>query len=89
MTFTVIYTENALKDIEKLKKTGNKVLLNKLHVLLQELELHPQSGTGKPEKLKGNLTGFWSRRISREHRLVYFINGHTVTVTVIAAYGHY
>ena len=89
MTFTVIYTDNALKDIYKLKKTGNKALLNKLHVLIQELKTHPQSGTGKPEKLKSNLTGFWSRRISLEHRLVYFIDGQTVTVTVISAYGHY
>lgn len=88
MTFTVVYTDNALKDIDKLKKTGNKALLNKLHVLLQELKIHPQSGTGKPEKLKSDLTGFWSRRISLDHRLVYFIDGQTVTVT-IAAYGYY
>jgi len=38
-----------------------------------ELAEHPREGTGKPEMLKGDLAGYWSRRINREHRLVYSI----------------
>jgi len=56
---------------------------------LDGLEEHPETGTGKPERLKNNLTGLWSRRINKEHRLVYYIDGNKVTVTIISAYGHY
>ena len=44
---------------------------SKLNLLLKEVMRDPFSGTGKPEPLKGNLFGFWSRRIDKEHRLVY------------------
>ena len=71
MSFEVILTPKANKGIEKLKKAGNKSLIAKLGQLLDELEEHPETGTGKPEKLKHELSGLWSRRINREHRLVY------------------
>lgn len=48
----------------------------KLDVLIGECLRHPFSGTGKPEPLKENLKGWWSRRISREHRLVYRVSGN-------------
>lgn len=44
---------------------------SKLYLLIKEVMRDPFSGTGKPEPLKGNLFGFWSRRIDKEHRLVY------------------
>ncbi len=47
----------------------------KLDDLIQECLRHPFSGTGKPEPLKDNLKGFWSRRITQEHRLVYSVSG--------------
>jgi toxin YoeB len=78
-----------LKDIEKIKESGNKKLLAKLEGLLEELEEHPYSGTGKPELLKNNYSGLWSRRINLEHRLIYSVEGQTVTVTLISAFGHY
>lgn len=89
MRFQVLYHPDALKDIERLVKTGNKGLIKKLEQLIEELETHPETGTGKPEWLKGNLSGLWSRRINQEHRLVYAIDGQKILVTVIAAYGHY
>jgi len=52
MNFEIIYSPEALEDIEKLKKTGNKVLLKKLQQLIEELKLHPETGTGQPERLK-------------------------------------
>jgi len=44
---------------------------DKINALLDDIQRHPFSGIGKPEPLKRNLRGFWSRRINREHRLVY------------------
>lgn len=64
MTFEINFTQKALKDIEKIKKSGNKKILSKLEVLLDELEEHPYSGTGKPELLKNNYSGLWSRRLN-------------------------
>jgi len=45
-------------------------LFTKLNALIEECRRHPFSGIGKPEPLGGNLSGWWSRRITREHRLV-------------------
>ncbi|SFU08253.1 toxin YoeB [Algoriphagus locisalis] len=89
MTFEIYFTQKALKDIEKIKKSGNKKLLAKLEVLLNELEEHPYTGTGKPELLKNNYSGLWSRRLNLEHRLIYSVNGQTITVTLISAFSHY
>ena len=50
-------------------------LLDKLHGLIEECRRHPFKGTGKPEPLGGNLSGWWSRRINHEHRLVYRVAG--------------
>ena len=49
--------------------------LGRLNGLLEECIRHPFRGTGKPEPLGGNLSGWWSRRIDREHRLVYRVTG--------------
>lgn len=89
MSYELVFTPKALNGIEKLKKSGNKPLLKKLKRLLSELGEHPFSGTGQPEQLKHNLTGFWSRRLNREHRIVYAIDQEIVTVTVISVIGHY
>jgi toxin YoeB len=89
MSYTVIIKDNAARDIAAHKKSGNMVLCHKIQSLIQELKEHPDTGTGKPERLKGNLAGFWSRRINQEHRLVYSIEKNIVTVTVFSAKGHY
>jgi toxin YoeB len=49
--------------------------LDRVNGLLRECRRHPFEGTGKPEPLRGNLKGWWSRRIDREHRLVYRVTG--------------
>jgi len=50
---------------------NDKRVLKKINMLLKETLRDPFRGTGKPEPLVGNLTGFWSRRINREHRIIY------------------
>jgi len=82
------FSDQANKDIDFHKKSGNDTLLKKLLVLLDELTEHPATGTGKPEQLKHNLAGYWSRRISHEHRLVYKIINKD-TVQVFSVKGHY
>ncbi|MDP1027688.1 Txe/YoeB family addiction module toxin [Sphingomonas sp. KR1UV-12] len=52
-------------------QTHDAKLFAKLNALIEECRRHPFKGTGKPEPLGGNLSGWWSRRISQEHRLVY------------------
>jgi len=89
MSYVLDFTKNALEDIEKHKKSGNKRVLRKLVTLFNELKEHPRTGTGKPEQLKGDLEGLYSRRINRQHRLVYSIEDETVTVHVLNAWSHY
>ncbi|KPQ14210.1 MAG: toxin-antitoxin system Txe/YoeB family toxin component [Algoriphagus marincola HL-49] len=89
MRYELAFTDQALKDIEKLKISGDKPLLRKLRALLDELQVHPQTGTGKPENLRYDFAGYWSRRINHKHRLIYSIEEDKVLVTVIAAFGHY
>ncbi len=83
------FTDEAIKNIAKHKKSGNKVLMNKIAKILKELKTTPCTGIGKPEQLKHNLSGYWSRRLNREHRLIYIVEENIVTVTVISAMGHY
>ncbi|MDX9782837.1 MAG: Txe/YoeB family addiction module toxin, partial [Bacteroidales bacterium] len=61
----------------------------KLSVLLEEITENPSTGTGNPEEMKYNFAGCWSRRIIRQHRLVYRIDDETVTVFILQARGHY
>jgi toxin YoeB len=89
MSYKLDFSEQAKDDIRKIKKSGNKALYKKLLILLEELIEHPTTGTGKPELLKHIKEPSWSRRISREHRLVYTIEGNTVTVLILSAWGHY
>ncbi len=51
----------------------DKSMLRRINMLLKEIQREPFSGIGKPEPLKFNLSGYWSRRIDNEHRLVYKI----------------
>src|SRR5690554_5344764 len=75
MNYHLDFTDQALKDIAYFKQLGNKSVLGKILVLLDEVAEHPYKGTGKPEPLKHQLSGCWSRRINREHRLVYEVPG--------------
>ncbi|MDR3250142.1 MAG: Txe/YoeB family addiction module toxin [Tannerella sp.] len=88
MTYCIEFSDDALEDIVKLKKS-EKGAYEKLRKLLEELAFHPRSGTGKPKILEGDLKGCWSRRITSKHRLIYTVNDAIVTVLVASAYGHY
>lgn len=89
MNYNIEFLEAALVGIERLKKAGDKQALKKLRLLIKELEEHPETGTGKPEQLRGNFAGKWSRRITDKHRLVYEIINETVCVCISSTFGHY
>ena len=80
------FTKKAKEDIKIIKKQ-NKILYNKINKFLEELKDNPKTGTGKPEFLKYRKC--WSRRIDKEHRLVYKIQDEVVVVLVLSAFGHY
>ena len=79
MSYQVILKKSAQKHIDAHKRSGDDVLCRKIENLFLELAEHPREGTGKPEMLKGNLSGYWSRRINQEHRLIYSIEDDIVT----------
>lgn len=58
----------------------DKRILKKINELLKDISRNPYEGIGKPEPLKHALSGYWSRRITDEHRLVYRVEGSTVKV---------
>lgn len=89
MTFEIQLSPLSLEHIRSYKKSGNKVLVKKIEVLLEELKEHPRTGTGNPEQLRHNLSGLWSRRIDKKNRLLYTIEASIITVYIVSAKGHY
>ena len=77
-------------ELEKHLKSGQKKLLVKIDSLLDELEVHPTTGTGQVEPLKGyGERNVYSRRIDKKHRLTYEVFEEEKYIEVLAAYGHY
>lgn len=81
------YTLQAREDLAYWKKVNNVIVLKKIRKLLEVIIETPFEGIGKPELLKYNLAGCWSRRIDREHRLIYEVNDDLITV--LSMKGHY
>ncbi len=88
ITYTLEFDDQAIEDIKLLKKS-DKQAYSKLSKLLDELTEHPTTGTGKPKVLKFGLSGFYSRRITQKHRLVYKVDNEQIIVLIISAIGHY
>lgn len=88
MRYTIQFKEQALRDALRLQKS-EPTAYHKLQQLIEELAEHPYSGTSKPERLKGEMNGYWSRRITSKHRLVYKVYEAEIVVMVLTAYGHY
>jgi toxin YoeB len=69
----------------------DRKILSKVHELISDTARHPFTGIGKPEPLRGEFAGWWSRRITQEHRLVYRVTGasDTQTLEIAACRFHY
>ncbi|MBE6482125.1 MAG: Txe/YoeB family addiction module toxin [Actinomyces ruminicola] len=68
-------------------QTEDRRVLERVNLLLQDTQRHGNEGLGKPEALRGNLSGYWSRRITAEHRLVYRVDGDDILI--VACRLHY
>ncbi len=76
---TVSWTDDAWADYLRWRREHLKTF-NRIGRLVKAIEDDPFRGIGKPEPLRGELSGYWSRRITQEHRLVYKVTGKTVYV---------
>ncbi|WP_281635201.1 Txe/YoeB family addiction module toxin [Flavobacterium marginilacus] len=84
----VKFTKKALEHLEFWKKSGNKAIQKKIQLLIEDIKKTPFTGIGKPEALKYNLLGTWSRKINDEHRIVYEIIDDSVLL-IHSLKGHY
>lgn len=85
----IVLLEQAKKDRDYWKKSGNTKIQNRISALLKDIQQHPFTGIGKPEPLKHNLKGLWSRRINEEHRLVYQVADGMIYIYVLSMRFHY
>jgi len=83
----IIYLPKADEDLAYWVRTGNKAILKRIALLTRAIIEAPYSGIGKPEALKFDLAPKWSRRITREHRLVYLVKENVLYVYSVR--GHY
>ena len=87
MSFFIEFSDEAKKDILFFQKAGDKSILIKIKSLILNIQENPFSGIGKPEPLKHQFTGLWSRRINREHRMIYKVDQELITI--LSLKGHY
>ena len=83
---TITFSAEAILQLDEWKKSDPKILI-KIISLITEVAATPFTGSGKPEPLKHNLKGRWSRRITQEHRLVYEIK--ETTIWIVSCRYHY
>ena len=75
----ITFSQNSWEDYISWQSEDHK-MLEKINVLIKDIESKPYEGLGKPEALKYDLTGYWSRRIDRDHRLVYQVIGEEILI---------
>jgi toxin YoeB len=83
----ITISPQALTDLAYWKSTNQKSILKRIELLIISIEKSPFDGIGKPEKLKHFLTGFWSRRITDKHRLIYNVQPNQIII--LSLKGHY
>jgi toxin YoeB len=76
---TLFFSENAWEDYLYWQKVDKK-LVKKINALIKDIKRSPFDGIGKPELLKYDLAGYWSRRIDHEHRLVYQVSKNELKI---------
>ncbi len=75
----LIFSENAWEDYLYWLNT-DKQILKRINELIKDIQKNKYKGIGKPEPLKHNLSGYWSRRINNEHRLIYKIQEDKIMI---------
>ena len=82
----VQFSSDAIENLKRYK-AGNQNLAFKIFELITDIQENPFTGLGKPEALKGNFSGYWSRRINDEHRLIYRVTNDLIII--YTCFGHY
>lgn len=77
----ILFTPEASDDYLWFQQ-NDKAGLKRINLLIRDAQRDPFAGLGKPEPLKHNLSGFWSRRIGEEHRLIYRVDGDTLQIVM-------
>ncbi len=75
----LIFSENAWEDYLYWQRTDKKIL-KRINELIKDIQRNKYEGVGKPEPLKHNLSGYWARRITNEHRLIYKIEKDRIMI---------
>lgn len=83
MSYKIAFLPQARKDFEAWKRTDSKTT-EKIKDILRDIAEHPFTGIAKPEPLKNNLSGKWSRRINKTDRIIYSVDGQTVIVYIFS-----
>jgi toxin YoeB len=78
----LVFSENARQDSLWWQKQDSKTL-RRINALIREIQRTPYEGTGKPEALRHALSGWWSRRITEEHRIVYRVKEDRVQIAML------
>ena len=86
--YTILFSDDAKRDLKELYRKA-PLSIAKFSKLLDEIRDHPGTGTGQIEVLKGFDGSVYSRRLTKEHRLVYKIYDEFSEVLILSAYGHY
>ena len=87
--YQIVLTQTAIDHYNAFVKSGNVKIVNRIKLLLADIAQHPYTGIGKPEALRHSLSGMWSRRINREHRLIYSVDDNRIIVHILAMHSHY
>lgn len=82
----VAFTSKAFEEYNEWFEKDQQII-DRIKILIRDIDRDPFKGLGKPEPLKGNWTGYWSRRIDHEHRLVYKVT--TEQIIIVKCKGHY
>jgi toxin YoeB len=87
MARVIEFTIQAKEDIDFFRNSGQSLILKKIRNLVEQLLEEPFTCIGKPEPLRFQLTGLWSRRINKEHRLVYEVE--ETKIIILSCRSHY
>ena len=89
LKYTLEISSKARKELQEHYRSGNKPVIRKIEQIFLELSNTPYEGTGNPEPLKYKRSGYWSRRLNKNDRIIYKVYEDKVVVLVVSAIGHY
>ena len=82
----IVFTSLSIKEYNEWFETNIRIV-DRIKLLIREIDKDPFKGIGKPEPLRGNWKGYWSRRIDYEHRLIYKVTEEKIII--VKCKGHY